>query len=255
MKKTPISIDITAFPKQIQPYINGAELFDSSCSPEAKVFYFSKGCFIKVAEKGTLKKEAELYRYFSSIDLAPKVYEYVSHDKDWLVTEQAKGEDLTHIMYLENPKSLAITLGETLAFLHSVKPEGCPEKNRLDSYFSSVEEGYKIGRVDLGFSDFKNPDDAYSFIEEYRHVLTNDTLIHGDYCLPNVIFNDWSFSSFIDIGNGGIGDRHIDIYWGAWTLQFNLKTNTYADLFFDAYGREKIDFKALKLVSACEIFG
>lgn len=255
MKKIHIDFNTLSFPTEILPYVINCDVFDSSCSPEARVFYSSKGYFIKTSPKGTLKKEAELYKFFSSLKLAPNAAKYLSLDRDWLVTEEAHGEDLTHAKYLESPKRLAITLGETLAYLHSLKPDGCPEKNRLISYFNTVDEGYRIGRVDLGFSSFKDPEDAYSFIKENKHILTNDTLIHGDYCLPNVIFNDWRFSSFIDLGNGGIGDRHIDIYWGAWTLQFNLKTSEYAVLFFDAYGKDKINFDALKLVSACEIFG
>jgi aminoglycoside phosphotransferase len=63
------------------------------------------------------------------------------------------------------------------------------------------------------------------------------------------------FSGFIDVGNGGIGDRHIDLFWGAWTLQFNLKTDKYKDIFFDAYGRKNIDFDRFSLIAACEVFG
>jgi kanamycin kinase len=69
------------------------------------------------------------------------------------------------------------------------------------------------------------------------------------------MLDDWRFSGFIDLGNGGVGDRHIDLFWGAWTLWFNLKTDRYRDRFLDAYGRDKIDAPMLKIVAAAEVFG
>ncbi|MFK5291701.1 aminoglycoside 3'-phosphotransferase, partial [Lactococcus lactis] len=53
----------------------------------------------------------------------------------------------------------------------------------------------------------------------------------------------------------GVGDRHIDLFWGAWTLNFNIGTDQYRDRFFDAYGRDRIDVDRLKLVGCCEVFG
>lgn len=88
-----------------------------------------------------------------------------------------------------------------------------------------------------------------------RSLLRTDTLLHGDYCLPNVIFDHWEFSGFVDLGNGGVGDAHVDLFWGAWTLTFNLKTDAYRQRFFDAYGRDKVDEEKLRLVAACEVFG
>ena len=74
-------------------------------------------------------------------------------------------------------------------------------------------------------------------------------------CLPNIMFDGWELSGFIDLGNGGIGDRHVDLFWGAWTLRFNLGTDAYRELFFDAYGRDKIDKEILSVIAAAEVFG
>ena len=93
------------------------------------------------------------------------------------------------------------------------------------------------------------------FLQQHKHLLQTDTLLHGDYCLPNIILNDWKFSGFIDVGNGGVGDRHIDLFWGAWTLNFNLHTEAYRDRFFDVYGKDRVDPLRLRVVSAAEIFG
>ena len=88
-----------------------------------------------------------------------------------------------------------------------------------------------------------------------KHLLKCDVLLHGDYCLPNVMLDDWTFAGFIDLGNGGVGDRHIDLFWGIWSLEFNLKTNQYRERFLDAYGRDRVDEHMLRVVAAAEVFG
>lgn len=118
---------------------------------------------------------------------------------------------------------------------------------------------YRTGNYDSSlFPDnwgYASAEEAIKVVEENKHLLKTDTLLHGDYCLPNIMLNDWSFSGFIDLGNGGVGDRHVDLFWGAWTLFFNLKTDEYKERFFDAYGRDKIDVDMLRVVSAAEVFG
>ena len=69
------------------------------------------------------------------------------------------------------------------------------------------------------------------------------------------MLDNWSFSGFIDLGNAGVSDRHIDLFWGLWTLGFNLKTDKYNEYFLDAYGRDKIDNHILEVVAAAEVFG
>ena len=93
------------------------------------------------------------------------------------------------------------------------------------------------------------------YVDEKRHLLEENVLLHGDFCLPNIIFDEWKLSGYIDLGGGGIGDRHIDLFWGAWTLNFNLHTEKYRDIFFDAYGKDKVDEEKLLLISAAEAFG
>ena len=97
--------------------------------------------------------------------------------------------------------------------------------------------------------------EAFDALTRGKNALKNEVLLHGDYCLPNIMLDNWRFSGFIDVGNGGIGDRHVDLFWGAWTLMFNLGTDQYRDRFFDAYGRDKVNFEILKTVAAAEVFG
>jgi kanamycin kinase len=102
---------------------------------------------------------------------------------------------------------------------------------------------------------YASAEEAWTVVEKHGHLLKSDTLLHGDYCLPNVILDDWRFSGFIDLDCAGVGDRHVDIFWGIWTLWFNLKTDKYRERFIDAYGRDKVDEDMLRVVAAAEVFG
>ena len=262
MQRKKTQIDIDAFPADFRPLLINAAVFDSSCSDAAKVLFIDKdeGYFLKSAASGSLNTEYEMARFFFQKRLAPEPILYLSEDKDYLLSCAAIGKDMTHPAYLAEPEKLCDTLAQILRSLHDTDFSGCPVQNRLESYFETAERNYKNGLFDTSlFPDnrgFKTSSEAWETASEGKHILKCDTLLHGDYCLPNIMLDNWDFSAFIDLGNGGVGDRHIDLFWGAWSLAYNLKgDNKYTDRFFDAYGRDKINFDALKTVAAFEVFG
>lgn len=261
MKRTPIAHLPEGVPTALLRQLSGAPIFDTSCSPEARVFFIDRdgGYFLKTAARGTLAREAEMTAYFTKKGLAPAVLDYVSRERDWLLTARAAGADATSDVYLRDPARLATVLGEALRALHENDCADCPVGDRMSEYFALADENYKRGHFDLSlFGDrvpFASAEEAYAVMREGRTALSGRVLLHGDYCLPNVMLENWRVSAFIDVGNGGVGDRHVDLFWGAWTLWFNLKTDRFADRFFDAYGRDLVDRELLRVVAAAEIFG
>jgi kanamycin kinase len=261
MQLKPITINTVELPAQIQPFLTGAKLFDSSCSPQAQVIFADKeqGFFIKSAAKGTLACETELSRWFHRRGLSAAVAAYISDEKDWLVTEKVPGDNCTAAKYLEQPERLCDTLAERLFLLHSTNFAGCPIQNHTERYIAKATRNYHAGIYDQTlFPDnwgYPSAKEAFGVIEKSSGLFQTDTLLHGDYCLPNIILNNWNFSGFIDLDSGGVGDRHVDLFWGAWTLFFNLKTDKYRQRFFDCYGRDKVEEECLRVVAACEVFG
>ena len=261
MKLTSINLHDTTLPDSIRENFLGVPFYDSSCSPEARVYYADKdeGYFIKISEAGSLRREAMMIDYFASIGLSKSTFSYECGERDILITKKILGEDLTSDVYLSDPVRLAVNMGKMLRALHETNAKDCPIKDRCSEYLANFHEGYKMGRFDPSFIDktlnIDTLDAAYEYVLGNAHLLKNEVLLHGDFCLPNVIFNDWSLSGYIDLGAAGIGDRHIDLFWGAWTLNFNLGTEDFRDIFFDSYGRELVDKEKLLLVSVCEAFG
>jgi len=222
MQKTETKININDFPSELRYIFNEAKVYDSSSNPSMKVLYSDLGYYVKIAEKDKLKREMEMAKLFEHKRMGVDVVSYISADKDYLVTKGAKGEDSLH--YLNNPERLCQVLAEAMKYMHSMSIIDVPVSLCMDAY-TNVYNG---------------------------ECLKADTFIHGDFCLPNIILNNWKFSSFIDVGLAGVGDRHIDIYWLLWSLNHNLGTDKYTEYFLELYGKENIDRKTLKIVAGVE---
>lgn len=261
MKRTLIKPDLTQFPAEFHPMLTKYLVFDSSCSQAARVYFLDGdgGFYLKTAPAGTLKNEADMTRYFHSKGLGTEVLMFLPGERDWLLTRRIPGEDCLFPKYLEDPKRLCDTTATLLRRLHETDFTGCPVTNRCDAYRATAERNYCAGHFDADlFPDnwgYKSAEEAWAVTQANGKYLKSDTLLHGDYCLPNIMLDNWKFSGFIDLDSGGVGDRHIDIFWGLWTLNHNLKTDRYYDRFLDAYGRELVDPEMLRTVAAFEVFG
>ena len=140
MKRTYIEEKASDWPEALTGFIGDAAVFDSSCSPEAKVFFIDKdeGYFLKTAEAGTLRTEALMTEYMHSLQLSAEVlYCGTFKDRDWLLTRRIAGEDCTDPQYLADPKRLCDTTAGLLRMLHETDAENCPV-DRIRSYTETV---------------------------------------------------------------------------------------------------------------------
>ena len=269
MKKTLIDRTPMWLPDKIGQLCEGARIYDSSCSPEARVYLIDgrERMYLKVAESGSLKKEAVMTNYFNKKGLGARVLSYISGERDIMLTTAVRGEDCTCATYLDDPKRLCDTLAERLHMLHEVNADDCPYKDGMGEYILSAERNYKSNSYSKEhFPDsfgYRSGDEAYQVLTEGKAMLKNEVLIHGDYCLPNVMLDGWRFSGFIDLGDSCVSDRHIDLFWGKWSVEFNLmmqgkmsegEIKKYGARFLDAYGRDKIEGEKLLVVAAAEVF-
>ena len=197
--------------------------------------------------------------FFHQKGLAAEVLSYTSQERDWLLTSRVAGEDCTWRPYLDQPRRLCDLIAERLRMLHELETAACPVPNHTARYAALARKNYGEGLYDTSlFPDnwgYTSAEEAWREIERNGKSLVPEVLLHGDYCLPNIMLDNWHFSGFIDVGNGGVGDRHVDLFWGAWTLNFNLGTDKYRERFFDAYGRDKLEPDKLRTVAAFEVFG
>jgi aminoglycoside phosphotransferase len=114
---------------------------------------------------------------------------------EWLVTRALDGVPMYHPSVGWPPERVAGALGEILRGLHATEAQDCP-----------------FGEKGPG------------------HVL-----VHGDFCLPNVLVNEGKLSGLVDLGGAGLASPETDLAAGVWTLQYNYGKG-FARIFLDAYG-------------------
>ncbi len=114
---------------------------------------------------------------------------------DWLLTREIRGVPMYHPSVGWAPGRVAATLGAILRELHATEASDCP--------FGVKKRG---------------------------HVL-----VHGDYCLPNVLVSEERLSALVDVGGSGLANPETDLAAGVWTLQYNYGKG-FARTFLDAYG-------------------
>ena len=124
---------------------------------------------------------------------------------DWLVTRALPGVPMYDSTVGWQPARVASQLGVILRGLHDTDATDCP--------FGTKRRG---------------------------HVL-----IHGDYCIPNVLVEDGRLSGLVDVGGSELGSPEKDLAAGVWTLQYNYGKG-FARTFLDAYGWPPMSDEAIE---------
>ncbi|XEC96755.1 aminoglycoside 3'-phosphotransferase [Paenibacillus tarimensis] len=256
------SVIAETFPAEIKTYLSGAAITVVKNRVRSSVYHIENQAydiFLKVTPKEQMKREALMMEYLHSFGSCPRVLHYTTDDSwDYLITERIKGSDAANDENLAEPDLLTEVFAESLLYLHGIRHESCPVINGFKEMVIRAENNYREIRAEKGilrYLGYTNIETAYSdMIDLFQIVREDKVVIHGDYCLPNVLLHDFKLNGFIDVGYGGIGDRHYDIFWGLWSLQFNLKSNDYSHRFIQTYGKHLIDQERLRFCGLLSVF-
>ena len=243
------------FPPEIQKWITSEVYSQNGMNAET---FFSGDVFIKTAPAGGLAVEAEMTRWFYKNGLGAEVLDYVTAEKDYLVTRRVPGEDGTTPRVLAQPEKLAREHGKFLRRLHDTEFPEPPQCGITRRYIDEALETYRKNPPTdeavtkcAGYFGITTAAQAAETVEKYRTLECEDVVIHGDFCLPNVLYDEnINPTGFVDLGGSGRGDRHFDLFWGVWSLGYNLLTNDYAEIFLESYGRDVISQERLELMAA-----
>jgi kanamycin kinase len=250
------------FPAEIQTYMRDAVVTIIKNKARSSVYHIEKEAydiFLKVTPIKQMQNEVRMTDYLYKYGVCPRVLHYSSDDKrDYLITDRITGSDAASDEYLTQPDRLTEIFAESLVNLHRVKDVDCPNINGLEEMVIRAEGNYRKGRAEKGilrFLGYTSIESAYEdMIYLYKNANEDKVVIHGDYCLPNLILHDFKMNGYVDVGYGGIGDSHYDIFWGLWSLQHNLKSNDYSHRFVQAYGKPIIDQDRLRLCGLLSVF-
>ena len=222
-------------PPAILRHVDPARLTADSLGRSEATVFDAGGRFLKIAPRDTLRRAAMMQDYFAGKGLsAPLIAFEQDETRDYLLVKALPGRNACE--WLDDPLRFAAALGEATRALHETDAADCPlsDCNRRALEAFARETGRPF--------------------QEDASRLQKDALIQGDCCLPNIFFEDRRFAGFIDLGDAGLGDRHLDLCAALWSLKYNLKTPRYNDRLLDAYGRDAVDGERLVLCARLTLY-
>ena len=192
------------FPDEIKDIIgNIPYTIDNIGRSEDIVYIFENKYILKISKDiNKLTQEKQKNDWLSSHIPGPKSILLIQKNNNiYYLRECLSGNSLISKNILDKPIILIDILINVIKILRKLDKEECPFK-------SEENEG----------NDF----------------------VHGDLCLPNIFINENNeFIGFIDVGNSGKGDKYYDYAWLLWSIQYNLKTNKYNEMFLNQIGIDK----------------
>lgn len=242
-------------PSSLIQLINSTEFEEATvgCS-KARVFRVrinnsDKFGYLKICETQyeSFYREVELLRWLEGKLSAPKVLYYISENgMEYFLMTEVEGSNTIDMLEAGYDKEVLVkNLAQGLRCIHSVDIKECPFDETLEKKLKNARYNIENNLVDI--DDIKSTDVTMTPGIIMDRLNTNKpcsedlVFTHGDYCLPNVILKDGTFSGFIDWGRGGVSDRYQDIGIACRSIKHKFKDELYVELFLKEYGLKEYD--------------
>jgi aminoglycoside 3'-phosphotransferase II len=129
-----------------------------------------------------------------------------------MLTDALQGVAL-HALAPADAERGAIAALATLSTLHALSVAACPFDERLAIKLAEAERRVMAGDVNVDdLEDRQTPVAAQWSALNARRPPDEDLVVtHGDACWPNFILGPDGVAAVIDLGRGGVADRHQDL--------------------------------------------
>lgn len=208
-----------------------------------------------------IRRTIDMMRWLDGKIPVPRVIHHeIADGMSYLLMSRITGKMSCDEYYLERPCELVTLLAEGLKILWSVDVTDCPFHRTPEAELADARYNVENNLVDVdnvepdtfGEGGFESPIKLLRWLEENKPVC-EPVLSHGDYCLPNIFFENGKVSGFIDLGDTGVGDKWRDIALCYRSLRHNadggyggrVYDNINPDMLFEKLGIEP-DRKKLK---------
>src|SRR5690554_176182 len=236
-------------PKEIKDLINDEYKLDNIGCSKSKIYIFNDKV-LKV-EKSSVESNNEyvMLKWLEGKLPVPKVIKFIKeNDFNYLLMEKTPGKMAIDKEYLNNPDKTIKLLSDTIKKFWEIDVNNCPVNNTLNNKLLFAKYNINHNLVDVdNFEEtttkrFKSPSDIFSYL--VLNKFEDDIVFsHGDFCLPNIFFENDNLTGVIDLGRSGIGNRYNDISLCYRSITHNLNED-YAKKFLELLDLD-IDFKKL----------
>lgn len=197
----------------------------------------------RVNSPNSLRREHGVLQRLSGAVPVPRVLSFATvGEHDVLRMSAVPGADASDVQLHAEPRLMVEAYARALRQLHALPVAAYMDfDRRLPVLVAEAERRLRAGQVDLEELDDERQGlslDALAAQLHARRPKDEDLVTaHGDYCLPNVLFDPDSFAltGFVDLGRFGVADRHLDLALAERSLRHN-DLGEWTGVFFDAYG-------------------
>jgi aminoglycoside phosphotransferase len=119
---------------------------------------------------------------------------------------------------------LVSLLAKALRYFRDHAPvSNCPFDFRFETSLEHVSKRVQLGLIqqEKHFQpEFQHLslDEALSFLQEQQPSSTKEVVCHGDYCVPNILFDHNRLNGFVDLDELGVADVWWDLATATWSL-------------------------------------
>ncbi len=201
------------------------------CS-ESDIFIFDNDLVLKAEPKRSESDgEYQMMEWLMGKLPVPQIVKfYTNGKKNYLLMTKLKGKMACDPSIIQDLDNMARLLSKGLKKLWQVDVKECPRIINLDYKLKRALDRVINNEVDIdgaepeifGEEGFETPMALYEYLRDNRPV-EEYVLIHGDYCLPNIFFENNEVSGYLDLGYCGIGDKWQDIALAVRSIRYNLE--------------------------------
>jgi aminoglycoside phosphotransferase len=231
-------------PKALREMIKDKPYVKDDMGLSSSQVYMFDDMVLKIDQTNTeFTKEIEVLKFLNGKLPVPKVlFNLTENHHTYLLMERIHGHMLSDEIYTDYPELLVECLADGLNKLWEVPIHDCPFDESIAHKLEIAANHVKTHQVDMddwdkSFNDFQSPEALLEYLIQHQ-PLEDQVFSHGDYCLPNMLYDGIHLKGMIDLGRAGISSKWQDISLAVRSLQYNLGTDHFTSLFFEKLGIE-----------------
>ncbi|MBQ7052666.1 MAG: aminoglycoside 3'-phosphotransferase [Clostridia bacterium] len=257
-------------PERIRRHIAGKPYVRDDIGKSGSSILLFEDMVLKIEPDGEeAQNAAAVMAWLSGRLSAPDLLEREIRDgTSYLLMTRVRGEMACSPRYMNNPGELIPLLADALHAMWSIDTGDCPVRNGLDEKLRMARCNVERGLVDMGSAEpdtfgpggFASPEHLLRWLEGNRPP---ERLVfsHGDFCLPNIFFDQGRLTGLIDLGRAGAADPWQDIALCCRSLlhnadgRYGVRYDGFSQqLLFDALGLKPDDEKMRYYLLLDELF-
>jgi len=149
------------------------------------------------------------------------------------------------------------TMADGLRTIHAIPTSDCPFKGIVQDEIREAQRRIEAGELNVEAfvreSGGRSPGDVLSRIRKRRPMEDDLVFTHGDFCMPNILIEDWKVSGYVDWATAGVADRHRDLLCVIDSVTYNCGKK-WLPRFLDAYGVDEVDQEKIAFFSDLDLF-